>query len=934
MTKHSLYRIVVTFAAIGCMLMPSSPVFGSGPGHEIKPHLSGNINISSQNWGICQNPVNHLIYFANTQGLIEYDGISARIWKHPEHKIIRSVQIDKKGLIFTGAFEDFGYWTEEDGSNLRYHSLTSKVSIPQNDEIWKIYIQNGKVYFQSFTSIYVYDYKTVRRISAPTIILFMFPVNGEFIVQGLSEGLYRFDGENFTLIPGSEIFNHSKVHAIIPQTNKSLFICTDRNGLFTFNGEKFKHFDSEISTFLSDYNCNGGIQVNDTLFAFGTILNGVAFCNDKGQITRHYNYSNGLKNNTVLSLYRDSYNGLWVGLDEGVGYFGLENPFTPYFNPSGTLGTVYAVLRDGDKLYIGTNHGLFVANIIEINNSYNFTNIKMIPGSQEQVWTLAKFDGQIFCGHNNGTYLVKENGLEKISDVTGCWTIKPYDGKLVEGTYTGLVMLQKQGNSWQLHHRIQGYFEPTRHIEVDYLGYIWAAHPQRGVYKLELNDKMDSVAKSEFYQSPNTKESNFDVFAINNRIVFTSSNQLYKYDYDQKKIIPFVSLNTSLKEYAHAKQIVAYEKNEYWFILPDKLALFEISKDFVATKRIELLHSNAEITSRDINILPLSSQSVLISDNSLFTICNLNLAKKKSLLKVPIITRLEFNSRKKTKDFILHSSGEINVPFSFNNVTVWFAFPSELEHVEKNFFYMLDEADGQWHKTSLDNISYLNLKYGTYHLKIRTETGTSFAEVEFTISRPWYISWYAYLLYLFLSSGIIILFKRIFTVEVRKKNQLRAYAINQNRLESELSLKTNELMLTMRYLMQKNEILTQLQTKVSQLKIDSSKYPVKHIRDIEKIITQGLDLQTEEWKGAINNLQLSEQGYFKTLKENNPNLTPHDLRLCSYLRMNFTTKEIARLLNISDRGVEIGRYRLRRKLGLSHNDNLTEYLMSISPDKD
>jgi len=913
--------------------MTSNPLFGIVPSHEIKPHLSGNISVSSQNWGICQSPVNHLIYFANTQGLIEYDGVSAKIWKHPEHKIIRSVQIDQKGLIFTGAFEDFGYWIEEKDCNLHYYSLAANISIPQNDEIWKIYIQKGKVYFQSFTSIYVYDYKTVKRISAPTIILFMFPVNGQFIVQGLSAGLYWFNGETFSLIPGSEIFNQAKVHAIIPQSKNSLFICTDRKGLFTYSNGRFSHFNAEISSFLSDYTCNGGIQVNDTLFAFGTILNGVAFCNNKGQITRQYNYSNGLKNNTVLSIYRDSYNGLWVGLDEGAGYFGLENPFTPYFNPSGTLGTVYAVLHDRNKLYIGTNHGLFVADIIEINSSYNFSNIKMIPGSQEQVWTLTKFDNQIFCGHNNGTYLVKESGLEKISDVTGCWTIKPYGERLVEGTYTGLIMLQKKGRQWQLQHRIQGYFEPTRHIEVDYLGYIWAAHPQRGVYKLEVNEQADSITKSEFYQNPNSKGSIFDVFTINNRIVFTSSEQIYKYDYDQKKVIPFMSLNTSLKEYAQAKQIIPYEKNQYWFILPDKLALFEISKDFVATKRIELLHSNAEITSRDINILTLSSQTILLPDNNLFTICNLDLAKRTTRLQTPIITRIEFNSKRKTQTYNLQSNSNISVSFAFNNVTVWFAFPYNIEQTEKNFFYMLEEVDGQWHKSTLDNISYLNLKEGTYHLKIRTEASNASTEVVFTINKPFYLTWYAYIFYFIVTGGLVALFKRIFSVEVRKKKQLKAYAINQNRLESELSLKTNELMLTMRYLMQKNEILTQLQNKVFQLKIDSSKYPIKHIRDIEKVITEGLEMQTEEWKGAINNLQLSEQGFFKQLKENNPNLTPHDLRLCSYLRMNFTTKEIARLLNISDRGVEIGRYRLRRKLGLYHNENLTEYLMNIDPDK-
>lgn len=78
---------------------------------------------------------------------------------------------------------------------------------------------------------------------------------------------------------------------------------------------------------------------------------------------------------------------------------------------------------------------------------------------------------------------------------------------------------------------------------------------------------------------------------------------------------------------------------------------------------------------------------------------------------------------------------------------------------------------------------------------------------------------------------------------------------------------------------------------------------------------------------ALHNLKLSQEGYFKRLKETYPKLTNNDIRLCSYLRMNFTSKEIAQLLNISTRAVEISRYRLRKKLSLEHNINLTDFLM-------
>ncbi|HEU0226802.1 MAG TPA: LuxR C-terminal-related transcriptional regulator, partial [Arachidicoccus soli] len=60
-----------------------------------------------------------------------------------------------------------------------------------------------------------------------------------------------------------------------------------------------------------------------------------------------------------------------------------------------------------------------------------------------------------------------------------------------------------------------------------------------------------------------------------------------------------------------------------------------------------------------------------------------------------------------------------------------------------------------------------------------------------------------------------------------------------------------------------------------------------------------------------------------------PNLTAQDLRLAAYLKMNLTTKEIAPLLNISTRGVEIKRYRLRKKMNLDEHENLSDFMIRL-----
>ena len=71
------------------------------------------------------------------------------------------------------------------------------------------------------------------------------------------------------------------------------------------------------------------------------------------------------------------------------------------------------------------------------------------------------------------------------------------------------------------------------------------------------------------------------------------------------------------------------------------------------------------------------------------------------------------------------------------------------------------------------------------------------------------------------------------------------------------------------------------------------------------------------------------ENFFQRLRDHYPKLTPKDQKLCAYLRMNLSTKEIAPLLNISVRGVEISRYRLRKKLGLTSETNLVDFITAI-----
>ncbi|MDO9340453.1 MAG: triple tyrosine motif-containing protein [Bacteroidales bacterium] len=902
---------------------------------EISRYISHNLPIDNQNWNIYQNPQNGLVYFANSAGLGEYNGISLKIYTLPYRQSIRSVYVSGDGTVFTGSFEEFGYWRDTSGGNLTYRSLSKNIPVEKNDEIWKIYELNDKIFFQSFTTIYCYDYNHVKPIKAPFTMLFLFHAGEKFVAQVLSGGLYWFDGNKFDFIEGSGLFKWLKVHSVIKRSGKELWICTANNGIYRFDGDGFSNFDSEISTFLTNQTCNAGLSMSDSLYVFGTISDGIVFCDNYGRISKNYNYINGLRNNTVLSLFKDKSNGLWIGLDDGANYLNILSPRTLFTNSTGKLGTIYTILRDKDKLYLGTNHGLFEAVISQVNEDYSFSDIKLIPHTQGQVWTLERYDNQILCGHNDGTFLLDGKTFRQISDITGGWSIRQYNDLLIEGTYTGIIFLRKDAlGKWTFRNKIKGFSEPTRHIEVDYLGYIWASHPQKGIYKLELNEALDSVIQMQYFKTVAGKPTDIDICKVNNQIVFTAAESIYTFDYEQKSIIPFSRLNQTLDEYKASSQIVSEMKNNYWFIKGNKIALFEISKDFSANRLFVLNEKFSDLPERELHIIQLSDKTILIPARQAFTTYNLSPLKKDSDTSWLKIRKLVFRGKKKSLETTTEIAGSIRIPYYSNNLTAFFDDPSQFDNENKEYQYRLQDIEENWHKTIFDSITYLNLPHGNYLLQLKSEMNNSTDEINFTIEKPWYLKPVAFIFYFLLFMGVIILTIWIFRIELKKQRQLIEFEVSNSKLVSELDFKSYELMLTMRYLTQKNEILTELHKQITSLKDHSTNFPVKFINEMEKIINHGLDSQTEEWKNTMKSLKLSQQGFFKCLIETHPNLTPNDLRLCSYLRMNFTTKEIARLLNISGRAVEISRYRLRRKMNLDHNINLTEYLIKETDTQD
>lgn len=165
-------------------------------------------------------------------------------------------------------------------------------------------------------------------------------------------------------------------------------------------------------------------------------------------------------------------------------------------------------------------------------------------------------------------------------------------------------------------------------------------------------------------------------------------------------------------------------------------------------------------------------------------------------------------------------------------------------------------------------------------------------------------------------------------LEINKaENEL--VALRNEKLQAEVDFKNSELATNAMHLVQKSELMAKLRSELNHLMkaLDNEKAQ-SEIKKMVKVLGED-EKMDNDWMQFTHHFDKVHSDFVVVLKEKYPSITANELKLSAYLRMNLSTKEIARLMNISVRGVEISRYRLRKKLGISSEMNLFDFLMSI-----
>jgi DNA-binding CsgD family transcriptional regulator/cell division protein FtsB len=929
-----MYRVIflvlfISFSSIAQELPP------------INTYTAKDYKAENQNWAISQSD-NKFIYIANNKGLLEFNGAIWQLYPTPNETIMRSVKVlgDK---IYTGFYMDFGFWKKNNFGELVFNSIVKKQNIQmlEDEQIWSILEIDGWVLFKSLERIYLYNLKTneVKIINSEFRLHKLSKVNGIIYFQEGNKGVFKIENGVPKLISDHQILKDNIIVEVFKKEGKLLFL-TQKSGFFYLEGNELSKWETPSESILKNVTIYSAKLLKNNDYALGTISDGFIYLNSNGAVNYQITQGSGLNDNTLLSVFEDMDSNIWLGLDNGINCINSNSPFRIYNKKSDFIGTVYSSIVFEGNLYLGTNQGLFYRNK-ESNDRF-----KLIENTQGQVWSLIIIDNLLFCGHTSGTFLIEKDKSKLIFNKQGTWKLKQIDeNKIIQGCYDGLYILEKKNNNWILRNKVVGFNNSSKYFVNYNSNEFFVNHEYKGVFKITLDpdyNKVVAISKEESL----AKGLHSCLISYQDKILYSSKKGVFLYD-KNKDIFKRDSIYSQLisednfisGELAFNKSnniLWSFSKEDIKYLIPGKLS------DRPTVKSIPVSASMPRATYGYENIIHIENEKYLIGTSNGYVTVNLNNLKSPVDFNVQInkVNSFIFDTPKKKVNLSIKKEFSSNE----NNFEFFYGVPNYNKITNIKYQYRLLGKSKQW-STPTDSKSVLfeNVSYGSYTFKVRAIVGGKLSVNEatfgFIIERPWYVSNTLITIYVLLSLLAFYLVhiasKRYYKKQreelfekAQKESELKELEssqqiikLNNDKLRSDIESKNRELATSTMNIIKKNDFL-------NTIKLELINGGDKNISSVVKIIDKNLN-NTDDWKMFQEAFNNADKNFLKKVKDKHPSLTPNDLRLCAYLRLNLSSKEIAPLLNISPRSVEVKRYRLRKKMDLPHDSNLTNYILEI-----
>ena len=940
-------------------------------------------NGGAQNYAIAQTS-SGCIYFGNHTGLLEFDGADWNQYYVTNGTNVRSLcWVADNQRLYAGAFDEFGYFTAGEDGLMRFTSLKNAFEESSRESMMFEFIDidhlGDYIFFRTDWNIFRYNQATGEgkvfaidddRINSSAVIydtfFFSTAASGPMIMS--SDMLIPILGR------GADLLTNKHISEFVGWHSGSIIFLTTKGGLYLYDGSTIERLTTSCDSILLNDHATCAALAGSTL-AVGTVSSGLLLIDLQRGTHSNINARNGLQNNRILSLMFDDDDNLWVGLDNGIDHIKLSLPDYALVARSNYYGTGYDSVLYDDRLYIGTNQGLYSTPFDgDLDGVQHF---EPVTRSVTKVWSLSVLEGALFCCHEDGLSVNYRGDRYDIRGVDGAWRVVPIAGehnRLLCCGYKGLFVLHRKAGRWALSHRVDGLEESSAMFVEDSDGSWWYSHWQKGLFRLTFDADFSYVQTMTHYgkQQGLPEDYNNVPYLLDGSIVFSSGSGFFLFDREIDRMVPNSQLNvlfsnrkpSSIRIHPLRKRGVLFVsenfigmgyRNRQNEITIDSTSLSHLTKELIiGFESVRMLDDNTVILSSEygfsvIDMERLEQGSERQNDHGVFI---------KSIHSTKPYKRLLYGERTApTQEVTMPEIAARN-----NCISIEVALPEFRDTNSVEYSFMLDGYDSSWSNFSTVNSKeYTGLKGGKYTLRVKARNRLSGKEsstsLRFSVAPPYWATPIAFFVYALASAALLCAFimwlnrrsnRKLLDIQRQKEEELRnqqlyneqlakehekeIILLQKQALEHNLRNKSDELASSTHNLIRKNEILMSVDNSIGKVAA------TLHSGDVAKASIQLKRLQKEireniahdsDWEKFANNFDTVYDDYLKRLGAAFPKLNLNDQRLCAYLRMDLQTKDIAPLMNISVRSVEMARYRLRRKMGLSRDVNLSDFLQKF-----
>lgn len=899
-----------------------------------------------------------LIYIGNENGILEFDGTRWRNIGVPTGAVVRALQADKNGRVYVGLDGGFGYLAPDSIGDMRYQSLSDDLGDATLGSFLSVFAGNDAVYFVSLNRLMTYKNGKLEETPLPNVLLRnpAFYVNNKLYLTIADNGLSSMDGNGFTNVLGTSYNNwvNEGIIAVLPMDGNKLLIARKFDGLLLWDGKELRPFATQVDNYLKENLISGGVILPDGNIGIATLRGGIVILHPDGKLHKIFNRESGLPDNTINAVHVDHQQGLWLATDNGIVRISLFSPVYLFSDRSGLQGNVNSIVRHNGVLYVSTTQGIYYlkdVNSADFSKSYfkyhsTFTDI---PGFYTEFHDMISNPQGLLVATADGVYNLQNNTPNRVIRANTHFLVShPQDSTVVfAGINDSIIALKYSNGSWDYHPTFQPIAGSFASMVVVPEG-IWAATQSNGLMYMELAKGSLTPGKVDYYTTENGLPSNgFNtLFLMEQNLLVSTTKGVYQFDKGQSVFYESGVFGSDFK--SQGKRLVALME------LSDS-AYFIISN---IDKGIAKINGSGtyEISTRAFNNLADRSYNTIFRDKDgqiwlggnqgLMRIASENMVEGDRDFQC-LIRRVQVGEGELLFDGTFYNeqgypdlkqSKELIPKLSYNNNALRFDFgATSYEFPEfTEFQYQLEGFDNNWSEWTTDTRKdYTNLPEGSYTFRVRARNAFDYVsfdnEYSFSITPPWFRTWWAYLIV------IVLIGLLVYLIIFIRSRQLR---VEKRKLEELVNERTEELKESQGRLVEQQKLasLGQLTAGIAH----EIKNPLNFVNNFAELSEELVDeLEEEILKQKIESSELENmQDLLGDIRHNVQKINEHGKRadgivkgMLMHSRNQSGEKETVNLNKMVEENVNLAYHGLRSKqqsLTVQFNKQYDEKMPPVS----